>query len=139
MYVRYVGGGVGHYQIETREEKEPPAENRPVGLSEESEEDIPESPTHLTEEDILDEPRLAGADGMEGAAMLLRDADASDAEGSDDGEEYRDSTFESDEGSAAGADGEDAGLDDSGSEDDDLGAEDGERFMDPEHEEGYKW
>ncbi|KAF7344219.1 hypothetical protein MVEN_01712600 [Mycena venus] len=138
MYVRYIGGGVGHYQVEITEEEDPPAEDRPDDLSEDSEEDVPEPPTHLPEEEIPDKPRMPDADGVDGVAIPSSGADAaSDAEGSDDGEEDRDSTVESDEGSAADADGEDAELDESGSEDDDLGAEDGEGFMDPEDEEGY--
>ncbi|KAJ7737514.1 hypothetical protein B0H16DRAFT_1466156 [Mycena metata] len=118
MCVRYVGGGVGHYQVEIPEEQDPPPEEQP------------NSPIAEEEEEATD-PSAANINTATGAASAPRHEDSEDDEPEEDDAE-RDSTYggPSDEEDEASENGEDSGAED------DLGVEDGEGFQGPEEEEG---
>ncbi|KAJ7777634.1 hypothetical protein DFH07DRAFT_976756 [Mycena maculata] len=114
MYMRYVGGGVGHYQVEIPEEEQPPV------ASEEDEDEgidspIPESPPTApgNAEPLPDRPRSQNSDkSRSDSSSSSAGSDSSDSEGDDSEEDKEDSDL-------------------------DLGPEDGDGCLEEEVEEGY--
>jgi hypothetical protein len=135
MYVRYVGGGVGHYQVEVDDEADPPQ--------------VPAYLIHMPDEALDLGPVVAVAGGSAQAAMDSEvgdngegSSDEGEGEGEGDDDAGWDSTYSSDgeerEGDPAPPDGEAAPPgNDADDDDDDLGVEDGEGFDEDEDEEGY--
>jgi hypothetical protein len=116
MYMHYLGGGVGHYQVEIL-----PEDDVPVPSEDEHEEDhnsdieIPQPSSTATP---LWTPEPEELNRL--ASVLSHNSDNLGREGSED--------YEPNEGD------EDEGSEDEGR---DLGVEDGEGFVDEEVEEGY--
>lgn len=118
MYMRYAGGGVGHYKV-------------PLHDSPGSDEQIGDT-TEYTDDNPYTEPSIGsatrGRGGEEGES-----ADVDGADSDEDGGETTDSEDQDNEEDAGG----DGGMDVE-EEYTELGAEDGEGgFVDPEDEEGY--
>jgi hypothetical protein len=114
MYMRYAGGGVGHYRVTLTAT---PASANETQEDSAVEDDVTANPQRLTIE--LEErgtvAEAAGLEEVEEAELLQNDNiedHCSDSEGEEDGEENPD--------------------------EDDFGAEDGEgEFLDAEDDEGY--
>ncbi|KAJ7151509.1 hypothetical protein C8R46DRAFT_1229045 [Mycena filopes] len=126
MYVRYVGGGVGHYQVEIEEEEEVLDPDLPEEDEEEQLPIIPEEPEQAPEE--LDPVTIhsPASDGPASADGDKEDLSDKDSEG---GDEERDSTYETSDDDGDG-EGGDVGSDQDG----DLGPEDGEGLGDGNEE-----
>ncbi|KAF8145027.1 hypothetical protein K438DRAFT_1735667 [Mycena galopus ATCC 62051] len=116
MYVRYVGGGVGHYKVEIGEE--PDLELPEEGADAADEADGLER--ELDEQPTAQSPSLADGDEEPIVNDSGSDSSRSDGEGAEEPSSEEDSVVD--------------GADDS---DDDLGPEDGEGFVNEEDEEGY--
>ncbi|KAK7021684.1 hypothetical protein R3P38DRAFT_3541427 [Favolaschia claudopus] len=119
MYMRYVGGGIGHYKVEVEDEQELPEnerrENEEDGEgSADEDEPEPSASSNDVDSDAEDnsEARKDRDDGSEvDSAEVSSDSDSEDGSANEDG-----------------ADGED---------EEDFGPEDGEGFVDDEDAEGY--
>ncbi|KAJ6474795.1 hypothetical protein C8R45DRAFT_1159936, partial [Mycena sanguinolenta] len=131
MYMRYLGGGVGHYQVPIPPEDEAAPTAEPAPDSDEEEfpsmiplPQIPPPPSPeatsgpLPDEELEDPAQNSDSDDSEAARTpVVSDSDTD----SDLGENFQD---DDDEG-------------DWGADDDDLGPEDGEGVIQDEMEEGY--
>ncbi|KAF7367198.1 hypothetical protein MSAN_00980100 [Mycena sanguinolenta] len=130
MYMRYVGGGIGHYKVEVDNEVGTAGDGEDIGLGPEGD----------SESEDVGEVNSGAAEGEDGASVVPGDGDeVDDSEkrvGSESGSDSEDS-----QGSGASTtddDGDDDGGEGSDTESSvDLGAEDGEGYMEEEEEEGY--
>ncbi|KAK7064901.1 hypothetical protein R3P38DRAFT_3302318 [Favolaschia claudopus] len=114
MYMRYLGGGIGHYKVEVDEEPElPEGEKQADGDEGEEEDEPPVEPTTSTNDVQSDVDDNSGA------------APGTKSDESDSGSEPNSSETGSEGGHSEDNDEED------------FGPEDGEGFVDEEDEEGY--
>ncbi|KAJ7649427.1 hypothetical protein DFH06DRAFT_1282942 [Mycena polygramma] len=128
MYMRYIGGGVGHYQVPIPPEEEvPPPPEEDDDSDEEPEVEIIEPPTTVPTPPRTPDPD--SRDDRPSSALSQRSSSTDASAGSEEN---------SDPETGARRD----GLDDDGGEDDwedepNLGPEDGEGALEEEVEEGY--
>ncbi|KAJ6475501.1 hypothetical protein C8R45DRAFT_935136 [Mycena sanguinolenta] len=132
MYMRYVGGGIGHYKVEIGDEEGTAGEGEDIGLGPEGDSEPEEADNPVAKgEDV--EPRVPvnddEVDNTEEHAHSDSSSDSEDSRGS------RASSTSDDE--SGGDDGGDDGEDSNDESSVDLGAEDGEGYMEEEEEEGY--
>jgi hypothetical protein len=117
MYMRYAGGGVGHYRVTLM--------------------DIPANPNEIQEFFAVDDDiivaEVAGLKEVEEAEGIQDDNTEDRCSDSEGREEDEDNPEEDDHGTEDGEEEED----EDNPEEEDLGAEDGEGFLDAEEEEGY--
>jgi hypothetical protein len=118
MYMRYAGGGVGHYRVALTDTPANPNETQEVSA---------------VDDDII-VAEVAGLEEVEEAEGIQDDNIEDRCSDSEGREEDEDNLEEDDHGTEDGEEEED----EDNPEEDDLGAEDGEeRFLDAEDEEGY--
>ncbi|KAJ7459227.1 hypothetical protein FB451DRAFT_1405872 [Mycena latifolia] len=116
MYMRYLGGGVGHYQVNIPEEDEAPV-------------------TALDDEDVDSEPEPALTVQQ---APLRTPPGTPEPSGVDLPDRPGSSLSQNSEESAKSSDSEEGDSDgEEGPEEDALGPEDGDGYMEDEVEEGY--
>ena len=118
MYMRYAGGGVGHYRVTLTD--------TPANANE-IEEDF------AVDDDIMADPPRSTNLGLEERITV---AEAAGLEEVEEGERMQDDNIEDHYSDSEGE--EDDEENPQADEDDYLGAEDGEEgFLDPEDDEGY--
>ncbi|KAJ7462907.1 hypothetical protein FB451DRAFT_1562362 [Mycena latifolia] len=120
MYMRYVGGGVGHYHVDI------PPEEDAQGANSEDEPDLPEP-------EVPDIPRTPPVTPPRTPEL---DETALSDDRSDSGDSGSSNGAESGADSDSDTEGEGKG-DDDGHDDSDLGPEDGDGFVEDEIDEGY--
>ncbi|KAJ6619168.1 hypothetical protein B0H10DRAFT_2217042 [Mycena sp. CBHHK59/15] len=141
MYVRYIGGGVGHYQVEVEDEPDLPDVLEYLVPEVEEVEAVCTAAPGAAAEVLSDEGEDAdltaagGDDAADGEDLQGDGDDAPDDASSSDDDADKDSTFEFSNEEGEGEEGEPLVSDNNDNED--LGPEDGEGYVEEEYEEEY--